>query len=252
MTNQYGARSVPAGADMAIDAGLRSFMLGVYSKMGLGLLWSAAVAYAVGAIPQVSAIALTPPAIYVVQWGPIALLLGSMFFMRNPSPTASGILYWAVVTLIGAGLGLWVYLAMSGMSATGYGGVTYNVTFEGIGKAFLVTAIGFGGLSLWGYTTKQDLSPMRGFLIFAMFGLLAVGIVNMFIQSDMVQIIMQAVSVLVFGLLIAFETQHLKQSYYAFQGDGRSLAVLTNMGALNLYVAFINIFQVLLSMFSRE
>ncbi len=94
--NEYLGRagSVPIGREeQAIDPGLRKFMLGVYVKMGLGLLWSAALAYAVGTIPQVTYTVLTPPVIYLVQWGPVALLLASNFFMRNASPTASGILY---------------------------------------------------------------------------------------------------------------------------------------------------------------
>ena len=94
------AGSVPIGREeWPSTPGLRKFMLGVYVKMGLGLL--AALAYAVGTIPQVTYTVLTPPVIYLVQWGPVALLLASNFFMRNASPTASGILYWAIVTLMG-------------------------------------------------------------------------------------------------------------------------------------------------------
>ncbi|MBI1188338.1 MAG: BAX inhibitor (BI)-1/YccA family protein [Alphaproteobacteria bacterium] len=256
MSDHYGsARSVPTGrADMAVDAGLRSFMLGVYSKMGLGLVLSAVLAYAVGAYAPITQLVLGTPFVYVVQWGPVALLFGSMFFMRNPSPTGSGILYWAVVSLIGMGLGVWVYLAMTGVSASSIGGgMSYNVSFTGIAQAFLVTAIAFGGLSLWGYTTKRDLSPIGSFLMFAVFGLLGLSILNLFLfKSDFLMVAMQAVALLVFGLIIAFQTQSLKYSYYQFQGDTRSLAVMTNYGALNLYIAFIQIFQILLSFFSRE
>jgi hypothetical protein len=243
---------------MAVDAGLRNFMLGVYGKMGLGLVWSALVAYGVGYYAATSEAAFNlvfnSPLFYVIQWGPVALLLGSSFFMRNPSPTGSAILYWSVVTLIGAGLAAWILLAMTGLSARSLGGTfSYAVSFEGIGKAFLITAIAFGGLSLWGYTTKKDLSPIGSFLIFATWGLVGVGALNIFLfKSDMMQLVMQLVALVVFGLLIAFQTQSLKYSYYQFQGDTRSLAVMTNYGALNLYIAFITIFQVLLSFFSRE
>ncbi|MGE3248856.1 MAG: Bax inhibitor-1 family protein [Hyphomonadaceae bacterium] len=253
MSDHYQAGSIPAGrADMAVDAGLRSFMLGVYNKMALGLLWSALVAYLVGAVAPITAVVLAPPVIYLVQWGPVVLLLGSMFFMRNPSPTGSGILYWSVVTLIGAGLGIWVFLAIQGVSAQTVGGQTLNVTFGGIAKAFFVTAIAFGGLSLWGYTTKRDLSGLGSFLFFAIWGLVAVGVVNLFVHSTMLEIGMQLAGLVLFGLLIAFQTQSLKHSYYQLQGDTRSLAVMTNYGALNLYIAFIQIFQILLSFFSRE
>jgi len=254
MSDHYGStRSIPTGrADMAVDAGLRNFMLGVYGKMGLGLAWSALVAYAVGAYAPITNVVLSSPVIYLVQWGPVALLLGSMFFMRNPSPTGSGILYWSVVTLIGAGLGVWVYLAMTGVSAQTIGGTTLNVTFAAMAKAFLVTAIAFGGLALWGYTTKKDMSGIGSFLFFAIWGLAAIGILNLFFRSPLLEIGMQLAGLVLFGLLIAFQTQSLKYSYYQFQGDNRSLAVMTNFGALNLYIAFIQIFQILLSFFSRE
>jgi FtsH-binding integral membrane protein len=251
MSDHY-SQAIPR-ADMAVDAGLRGFMLGVYNKMGLGLVWSAVLAYAVGAYAPLTQIVFGTPLIYLVQWGPLALLLGSNFFMRNPSPTGSAILYWSVVTLMGAGLGVWVFLAMSGTSAQTVGGAALNVTFAGIGKAFFMTAIAFGGLSLWGYTTKRDLSPIGSFLIFATWGLVAIAVLNFFFfKSDMLQLGMQIVSLVVFGLLIAFQTQSLKHSYYAFQGDNSSMAVMTNFGALNLYIAFVAIFQTLLSLFSRE
>jgi FtsH-binding integral membrane protein len=253
MSDPYSqARSIPR-ADMAVDAGLRSFMLGVYNKMGLGLIWSAVLAYAVGAYAPLTQIVFGTPLVYVIQWGPLVLLLGSNFLMRNPSPTGSGILYWSVVTLMGAGLGVWVFLAMSGISGQTVGGGALTVSFAGIGKAFLMTAVAFGGLSLWGYTTKRDLSPIGSFLIFATFGLVAIAILNLFFfKSDMLQLGMQIVALVVFGLLIAFQTQSLKFSYYEIQGDSRSMAVMTNIGALNLYIAFVTIFQVLLSFFSRE
>lgn len=248
----FQTRSIPAGrADMAVDAGLRAFMLGVYNKMALGLAWSALVAYLVGSIAPITAAVLTPPVVYIVQWGPVALLLGSMFFMRNPSPTASGVLYWSVVTLIGAGLGIWVFLALQGVGAQTVGGRTLLVTFEGMAKAFLVTALSFGGLSLWGYTTKRDMSGIGSFLFMAIWGLLIVGVLNLLIfQSSALEIGMQIAGLALFGLLIAFQTQSLKFSYYQFQGDQRSLAVMTNYGALNLYIAFVQIFQILLSFFS--
>ena len=255
--NQYMGRagSIPVGReDAAIDPGLRRFMLGVYQKMGLGLLWSAALAYAVGAIPQVTQIVLTAPVIYLVQWGPIALLLGSSFFMRNASPTASGILYWSIVTLMGAGLGVWVYMAVNAVGVETVGGRSINVTFDAMAKAFLVTAAAFGGLSLWGYTTKRNMSGMHSMLIMATWGMLLIGVLNFFLfKSGMVEVIMQAVTLIVFSLLVATQTNQLREAYYHLAHDARGQAVMTNFGALNLYIAFITIFQMLLSfMSSRE
>lgn len=240
-------------ADAAVDAGLRGFMLGVYNKMALGLVWSALLAYVVGSVPAVTQTVLAAPIVYIVQFGPIALLLGSNFLMRNPSPTGSAALYWSVVTLIGAGLGVWVFLALSGASAQTVGGGTLNVTFTGIAKAFVVTAGAFGALSLWGYTTKKNLSAIGSFLVMATFGLLAISLLNLFfLKSGPLELIMQVASLVIFGLLVAFQTQQLKDSYYDMQGDHRGLAVMTNMGALNLYIAFVTIFQTLLRLFSSR
>lgn len=254
--NEYLGRagSVPIGREeMALDPGLRKFMLGVYQKMGLGLAWSAVLAYAVGAIAPITQVVLTPPVVYIVQWGPLALLLGSSFFMRNASPMASGLLYWSVVTLIGAGLGVWVFLAVNAVGAETIGGRSLNVTFEGMAKAFLITAASFGGLSLWGYTTKRNLSGLHSMMIMATWGLLLIGVLNFFIfKSGMMEVIMQAVTLIVFAVLVATQTNQLRESYYYLADDQRGQAVMTNYGALNLYIAFINIFQMLLSLMSSR
>jgi FtsH-binding integral membrane protein len=238
---------------MAVDAGLRSFMLGVFNKMGLGLLVSAVIAYTVGTVAPVTQAVLSPPVVYIVQWAPLVLLMGSNFFMRNPSPTGAAALYWTIVALLGAGLGVWVYLATNGIVAQTAGGRTLTVTFGTMAKAFFTTAIAFGGLALWGYTTKRDLSPIGGFLFIATFGLVAIGILNFFLfKSPMLEVGLQVAILLVYGLLVAFQTQSLKESYYAMGGDQRAMSVMTSYGALNLYIAFVTIFQTLLSTFSSN
>jgi FtsH-binding integral membrane protein len=255
-----GARSVPIGREeMAIDPGLRRFMLGVYTKMGLGLLWSAALAFAVGTIAPVTQFVLTAPVFYIVQWGPLVLLLGSNFFMRNASPTGSGVLYWSIVTLMGLGLGIWVYLAASAVSATTLGGQTLTVTFANMAKAFLVTAAAFGGLALWGYTTKRNLSGLHSMLVMTTWGLVLIATLNFALVTTGViqgtswfEIGMQAVTLIVFSLLVATQTNQLRESYYYLANDQRGQAVMTNYGALNLYIAFVAIFQTLLSFMSRD
>lgn len=255
------AGSIPTSReDVAIDPGLRRFMLGVYAKMGLGLAWSAALALAVGMIPAVTQTVLTPPVLYIVQWGPPALLLASNFFMRgNPSPTASGLLYWTVVTLMGLGLGVWVYLAANAVSATTLGGQNITVTFANMAKAFLVTAAAFGGLALWGYTTKRNLSGLHSMLIMATWGIAIIAVLNLaavgmgWIQgSSLFEIGMQVVTLIIFSLLVATQTNQLREAYYWLANDQRGQAVMTNFGALNLYIAFITIFQIILSFFSSR
>jgi uncharacterized protein len=237
--------------DMSVDAGLRSFMLGVYNKMALGLVLSAALAYMVGTYAPLTQLVLGTPIVYVVQWGPIALLFGSMFFMRNPSPVGSAVLYWSVVSLIGMGLSVWVYAATTGAGLQTGGGRTLGVTFELIARAFTITAASFAALSLWGYTTKRDLSGFGSFLFMGVIGVFLISVLNfIFFKSSMLEIAIQCMGLLLFAGIVAFQTQSLKTSYYAFGGDSRSMAVMTNFGALNLYIAFISIFQMLLSLMS--
>jgi len=230
------ARTAPAGrADMAVDAGLRSFMLGVYNKMGLGLLLSAALAYASVTIEPVAQFVFGTPFIYVVLFGPLAILLISSFALRNPSPTAANLIYWSVVSLLGISMGTIL--------------LTYGRTPDGIltvAKAFLITAASFGALSLWGYTTKRDLSGFGTFLFMGVIGIIIASVVNMFIVSSALSFAISVIGVLVFAGLTAYDTQGLKYAYYQLGGDQRGMAVATTFGALRLYLDFINLFLFIL------
>lgn len=236
----YQTGSIPAGrADMAVDAGLRAFMLGIYNKMALGLAISAALAWVVGTTPALFNTLLTPPLAYAVMFGPLAILLISSFTMRNPSPTAANLVYWSVVSLIGVGMGAIVFA---------YARIPDGMTI--VAKAFLVTAASFGALSLWGYTTKRDLSGFGTFLIMGLVGLIIASIVNMFIASSVMSFAISVIGVLVFAGLTAFDTQRLKYMYYQIGGDARAASVGTTFGALSLYLNFINLFQFILSLMS--
>jgi FtsH-binding integral membrane protein len=235
-----GARSIPTGrADMAVDAGLRSFMLGVYNKMALGLLLSGVLAYVVGTSNTLMMAIFSGPQAYLVMFGPLAILLISSFVMRNPSPAAANIIYWSVVTLIGVGMGALVFA---------YARIPDGMT--AIAKAFLVTAASFGALSLWGYTTKKDLSGWGTFLIMGVIGLVIASIVNIFLASSALSFAISVIGVLVFAGLTAFDTQRLKFMYYEVGGDARATSVTTTFGALSLYLNFINLFQFILSLMS--
>jgi uncharacterized protein len=234
------ARSAPAGrADMAVDAGLRAFMLGIYNKMALGLLLSAGLAWVVGTTPALSATLLAPPLVYFIMFGPLAILLISAFAMRRPSPVGANLVYWSVVSLIGIGMGAIVYY---------YARVPDGMLL--IAKAFLVTAASFGALSLWGYATKRDLSGWGTFLIMGVIGLIIASIVNMFIASSALSFAISVIGVLVFAGLTAFDTQRLKHMYYELGGDTRAMAVGSTYGALSLYLNFINLFQFILQLIS--
>lgn len=240
MTDYHGhTRAVPGTADMAVDAGLRSFMLGIYNKMGLGLLLSGILAYVVGTTPALFMTLLTPPLAYVVMFGPLAILLITSFTMRNPSPTAANLVYWSVVSLIGIGMGAIVFA---------YARIPDGMTI--VAKAFLVTAASFGALSLWGYTTKRDLTGFGTFLFMGLVGLIIASVVNMFIQSSMMSFIISVAGVLIFAGLTAFDTQRLKFMYYDLGGNARGMAVATTYGALKLYLDFINLFMFILRLMS--
>jgi len=126
-------------------------------------------------------------------------------------------------------------------------GVVFLIyTSMSIATTFFVTAAAFGGLSLFGYTTKRNLTAIGSFLIMGLIGLIIAMIVNMFLQSEMIMFVISAIGVLIFSGLIAYDTQRLKATYYALGGDQAQMAVATNFGALSLYINFINLFQFLL------
>lgn len=231
------AQSIPGTADMATDVGLRNFMLGVYNKMALGLLLTAGLAFAVGTNDALMAAIFGGPQRYIVMFAPIAILFGSMFLMKNPSPVGANLVYWSVVGFIGVGMGA---LVMH------YGRIEGGMI--SVAKAFFVTAAAFGALSLWGYTTKKDLTGMGTFLVMGLIGLIIASIVNMFVQSGPLGFAISVIGVLIFAGLTAFDTQRLKYSYYELGADPRALNVTTTFGALSLYLNFINMFQLILSL----
>ena len=241
--NRGYARTVPADrADMSVDAGLRSFMLGVYNKVALGLLVSAGLAFLTGSFAPVRDLMFTVSADgrpgytllgMVVAFSPLAVMLFGMFAMKNATPRSSGIFYWTIVSLIGAGLGV-LSLIYTGTS---------------IFSTFLITSAAFGGLSLFGYTTKKDLTGFGSFLIVGLVGLVIASLVNMFLQNSVMGFLISVVGVLIFAGLIAYDTQRLKMSYYEMGGNEAAMGVATNYGALSLYLNFINLFQFLLSIF---
>jgi FtsH-binding integral membrane protein len=239
--NRGYAGPAPAAADMSVDAGLRSFMLGVYNKMALGLLLSAGLAFLTSSYAPVTDLLYLRTATgalagfttlgTIIRFAPLVMILIAMFGMRNPSPRSSGMLYWGLVTTIGAGLGVWL-LAYTGASVT---------------LTFLVTASAFGALSLFGYSTKKDLTGFGSFLIMGVWGLVIASLISLFWNPPGFSLIISALGVLIFAGLTAYDTQRLKMTYYQLGGDQSALGVATNYGALSLYLDFINLFQFLLA-----
>ncbi|MDP8916170.1 MAG: Bax inhibitor-1/YccA family protein [Pseudomonadota bacterium] len=243
----YTRAAPQARADMAVDAGLRAFMLGVYNKMALGLVVSGAIAWLFGNVDAfrqllfvtdpAGRLAGVTPIYFVVAFAPLVLLLGSGFVMKNPTSRGTGMLYWTVVALIGASLA----------------SVFLRYTDASIAQTFFVTAASFGALSLFGYTTKKDLTGFGSFLIMGLVGLIIASIVAMFFRSPALVFAINVLGVLIFAGLTAYDTQRLKMTYYQLGGNQNALGVATNFGALSMYLNFINLFQFLLAfMGNRE
>ena len=240
--------------DASVNVGLRSFMLGVYNKLALGIAVSGIIAYIAGSVAPVSAVVYSQPIIWIVMFAPVALILGSTFLMRNPSPTSSGLLYWGIVVSLGLSMGIYFLMANLNM-----GGMTHFV----ITKAFLATSATFAGLSLFGYTTKRDLGPIGTFAIMGLWGAFIIGMlffvlpmifpnVAFFQVGSVMQLVISGAFALFSAILIAWNTQSLKETYFQLGGDQRGMAVATNIGALNFFIYFVNIFQFFLSLLSND
>ena len=236
----HGSGAVPA--DVGVDAGLRRFMLGVYNKMALGLLLSAVLAYAtslygplanlfyvIGEQGRVQGLTIFG---IVLQFAPLAVLLITNFTMRQPTARGASLRYWTIVSLIGAGSSILVL----------------RYTGSSIVMTFLITATAFGALSLAGYMTKRNLSGIHSFLIMGVWILVGASILTLFLPIPGSSIVINIIGGLIFAGLIATQTQMLKMTYYQVAGDEEQMGALTSLGALNLYIAFMNLFQILLSL----
>ncbi len=211
-----------------IDVGLRIYMSKVYNYMAAGLLLTAVAAYIGAASGLYMALAQTP-LIYVLMFAPIGMVLWLSVRLNKMSASGAKTMFWAYATLLGLSLS-YVLLMFTGVSVV---------------RTFLVTAASFGALSLYGYTTKRDLSGLGSFLFMGLIGLILASVVNIFMQSSAMHFVISVVGVLIFAGLTAYDTQDIKRIYHA--GDSREVAEKKAvMGALRLYLDFINIFLFLL------
>jgi len=246
MQNQFDPRTTTGGFDPAVsvgvpraarDAGLRSYMLKVYNYMASGVLLTGIVALLFansGMAAQVFGGGGLLP--WVIILSPLAIVFAMSFGVNRMQTSTLQILFWSFATLMG--------LSMSTIFLV-YTGVSIAQTFFAVSAAFL-------GLSLWGYTTKKDLSGWGTFLIMGVVGLLVAMLINMFLQSSAMAMAISAIGVLLFAGLTAYDTQRIK-SMYAHVAGTDMMGKTVIMGALSLYLDFINMFQFLLSfMGSRE
>lgn len=226
-------------SDVAYDVGLRRHMVGIFNYMFAGLALSGAVALLLVETGATAFFFAAPgqftPLGWIAVFAPLGILLIASFSAARLSTGATHAVYWSVAALQGVSLAV-LFQVFTGQS---------------IAQVFFVTAAAFGALSLYGYTTKRSLSGMRAFLIIGLVGVVIASIVNMFLQSSMLHFAVSVIGVLVFAGLTAFDTQRLKEEYVGgLVGDTPAKAQV--WGALSLYLNFINLFQLLLSLFGQR
>jgi len=218
----------------AVDAGLRSYMLSVYNYMISGVLLSGIVAFLVAGNDAARSLFFLPTGApttlgWIAVFAPLALVLLFSFGLNRLSTGAARAIFWAYAALMGVSLST-VLLAYTGVS---------------VAQTFFVSAAAFAGLSLWGYMTKKGLSGFGTFLIMGLFGLIIAMLVNMFLRSSAMDLIVSIVGVLLFAGLTAYDTQRIKNLYFE-AGDSGFRGKAEVLGALTLYLDFINLFLFLL------
>ncbi|MGO8914790.1 MAG: Bax inhibitor-1/YccA family protein [Stellaceae bacterium] len=227
--NRWTTRDA-AMPQVGIDVGLRQYMLSVYNYMAGGLALTGAVAYFAAASGFYQAIAGSI-LFWIVLFAPLGLVLLLSFRIQSMSLGSAQLTFWA-------------YAALMGLSLSG---IFLIYTGASIARVFFITAATFAAMSLYGYTTRTDLSRFGSFLFMGLIGIIIAGLVNMFIASSALQFAISVVGVLVFTGLTAWDTQSIKEMY--LESDGTAVAgKKAIIGALRLYLDFINLFMMLMQL----
>lgn len=215
---------------VGVDAGLRSYMLTVYNYMLGGLALTGAVALMVASSPALLKAIFGSGLGIVVMLAPLAFILVLSFGINKLSLPAAQGLFWAFAAVMGLSLSS-IFIAYTGAS---------------IARVFFITSATFGAMSIYGYTTKRDLTAMGSFLVMGLIGLILATLVNLFLKSTGLDLLLSIGGVIIFTLLIAFDTQRLKAMYYNTNANSDVARKYAILGALSLYLDFINLFMYLL------
>ncbi len=246
-------RRAGAGVQSAeIDAGLRAHMNKVYGLMSVAMFITGIVAYFVGMDfaratagqeTQIFSVGLlqtmyTSPVRYIIMFAPLAVVFGFSAMINRMSMGTAQIVFWAFSALMGLSIS-WIFAVFTGMS---------------IATIFFATAIMFSSISIWGYTTQKDLSGWGSFLFMGLIGIIVASIINIWIGSSAIMFAVNIIGILVFAGLTAYDTQNIKNTYlaHAHHGDTEWLGKSAIMGALNLYLNFLNMFMMMLSLFGSQ
>ena len=214
-----------------VDAGLRQFLLSVYNYMGSGLVLTGLVAYGAAETGLYAALVKTPLLFWGVVLAPLVLVFLLSFRIEKMSLGAAQATFWSYAGLVGLSLA-GIFLVYTGVS---------------IARTFFITAATFLAMSLYGYTTRTDLARFGSFLMMGLFGIIIAGLVNLFLASSALQLAISVIGVIVFVGLTAYDTQRIKEIY--LEGDSSVVAgKKAIMGALALYLDFLNLFVLLLQL----
>ena len=223
----------------SIDVGLRNYMLGVYNYMTTALAITGLAAFgmkmAAQASPSFAQVVFGSPLIYLIMFAPLGLVMWLGMGIQNMSSSKARTIFY-------------VFAALMGLSLSS---ILLTYTGASVARAFFITAGAFAGLSIYGYSTKRDLSAFGAFLVVGVIGLLLASIVNIFVASAQFEFLISVVGVLLFAGLTAFDTQKIKSMYYA--GDNKDVAAKKSIhGALTLYLDFINMFLFLIRLIENR
>ena len=248
MALDFNQRTYSKTADqVGIDEGLRAYMLKVYNYMTTGLVLTGFIAYFFG---KASVAAFTPNGVILTSLGQ-ALFNSGLSWIIMLAPLGF-VFYLSArinkMSVSSAQITFWLFASIMGLSLAS---VFVQFTGTSIARVFFITAGTFAAMSLYGYTTKRDLTKLGGFLFMGLIGIILASIVNIFVQSGPMAFIISIIGVLVFVGLTAYDTQTIKNMYYA--GDSESVgSKKALMGALRLYLDFINLFILLLQLFGQR
>jgi uncharacterized protein len=237
--NQYYSASRSKSA-AEIDEGLRAYMLTVYNYMASALALTGLAAYVTASTPALMQLFYSPmgaPTMlgYIAMFSPLAFILALNFGINKMQASTVQMVFWAFAAVMGISLSN-ILLMYTGAS---------------VAKTFFITAAAFGALSMYGYSTKKNLTGMGSFLIMGLFGLIIASIVNMFMQSTMMEFVISVIGVLIFAGLTAYDTQRIKLMYLE-SDHSETASKKAIMGALSLYLDFINMFLFLLRLMGNR
>lgn len=230
--NEVKMRSVRTTFRRAVDVGLHTYLLGVYKYMGLGLLVTAMVSCGISLLPPRS-LGIFP---LVAMFGTLGISIYFGAALNRMAASTAQILFWVYSALMG--------VALSNIFAA--------YTIQSIASAFFITGLTFGAMSVYGHSTQRDLTAMGSFLMMGLWGIVIASVVNIFLKSSMMGFLVSLISVFVFTGLIAYQTQTLKQLYYALPNNKDIREKMSILGALNLYMSIINLFIALLNLMGER